>query len=134
MRNFRTLLQIRRSSKRKIQGVPHGSIFPHAKNGKKVAQKRRRGFPESGQWTVIPGLKIHVEHSLIPAAGTYRMFRIIADRVDHGLHETDAKRLRVLRHKDDMTQMVAPDFADKFRKTRGLCQVQRAAGLASVAV
>src|ERR1700692_1153455 len=83
---------------------------------------------------MIPGLKIHVEHTLVPAAGTSGMFRIVAGRVDHGLHEADAEHFRILRHKDDMTELVAPDFVDEFGKTGGAGQIQSAAGLASMPV
>ena len=83
---------------------------------------------------MITGLKIHMEHPFIPAAGTRGIFRIIADRVDDGLYETDAEHFRILRHKDQMTELLASDFADEFGKTGGACQVQGAAGLASVPV
>src|SRR5580693_3630787 len=83
---------------------------------------------------MIAGLKIHVEHPLIPAAGAHGMFRIVANRVDYGLHETDAEQLRILRHEDDMTALLESDFGDEVGETRGACQVQVAARLASVAV
>src|SRR5579862_9039894 len=132
--DFRPLLQVRCSPECKIQSMPHRGIFKHAKDGKNAPQKGRRGFPERGQRTVISGLKIHMEHTVIPAAGTRGMFRIVADSIDDGLHEANAKRLRILRHENDMTDLLAPDFIDKFGKTSGLCQIQYSAWLASVAV
>src|SRR6266851_7903343 len=83
---------------------------------------------------MIPGLKIHMKHPLIPAAGTHRMFRIVADRIEYGLHETDAEHLRILRHENDVTELLESDFVDEFRKTGGAGQVQVAAWLASMPV
>src|SRR5580704_11306100 len=115
-------------------GVSNRVIFEHAKDGKDSSQISRRRLPESGQRTMIPGLKIHMEDALVPTARARGMFRIVADRVDDGLHEANAQDLRILRHEDDMAELLESDFVNEFGEAGGAGQVQGATGFAAVPV
>src|ERR1700680_3978411 len=75
-----------------------------------------------------------MEDSIIPTATAWRISRIVANHVEHGLGGADAKRLCILRHKKHMAALFDSDFVNKFREALGARQVQGAAGLASMPV
>src|SRR5712664_2159174 len=134
MRHFQTSMHLRFSPKSKIQSVPYRSVFDHAKRGKYSPKIGWRGLPQCRQRTMVTKLKIHVKHALVPAARAYGMFRIVADRVNYSLQETDAENLGILGHKNDVTQLLVSNFVDELGKTGGASQVQRAAWFASVPI
>src|SRR5712671_6598457 len=57
-----------------------------------------------------------MEDSIIPTATAWRISRIVANHVEHGLGGADAKRLCILRHEKHMAALFDPDFVNKFRE------------------
>src|SRR5580704_2708695 len=106
MRYVQTSMCLRFSPKSKIQSVPYRSVFDHAKRGKYSPKIGWRGLPQCRQRTMVTKLKIHVKHALVPAARACGMSRIVTYRVNYSLQETDAKNLGVLRHKNDVAQLL----------------------------
>src|ERR1700728_1363131 len=83
---------------------------------------------------MIPGFKIHVKHTFIPAARADWMIGIVTDRINHSLHETDAQRFGILRHEENVAAPLMPELPHEIGKARGVGQIEGAARLASVAV
>src|SRR5579864_8455491 len=75
-----------------------------------------------------------MEDALVPIARADRMIGVVANHVDHGLHEANAQGLRVLGHKHNVAKLIVADFADEFAKAGRLGEVERAAWLATMAV
>src|ERR1700688_449523 len=75
-----------------------------------------------------------MKHSLIPPPGTHRVFWIFAKHINHRLPKAQAAWFRILRHKQNVAQLLFPDFLHELRKICGACQVQCAARLASMPV